>query len=132
MNKEQLCALAQKARETAYAPYTHFTVGAALLCDNGNVYVGCNIENASFSPTVCAERVALFKAVSDGERQFAALAIAGGKAGETADITPCGVCRQALSEFCDAAMPVYLVCADGSIDTVTFGELLPRRFRLEE
>ena len=132
MNTEQLCAVAQKARENAYAPYSHFTVGAALLCDNGNVYTGCNIENASFSPTVCAERVAIFKAVSDGERHFTALAIAGGKMGETADITPCGVCRQVLSEFCEAAMPVYLVCADGNVDTMTLGDLLPRTFVLEK
>lgn len=132
MNKEQLCALAQKTRENAYAPYSRFTVGAALLTANGNVYTGCNIENAAFSPTVCAERVALFKAISDGERTFSALAIAGGKAGETTDITPCGVCRQTLSEFCDPAMPVYLVCANGNIQTVTLGELLPFTFMLEK
>ncbi len=132
MNKEQLCVVAQQARDNAYAPYSQFTVGAALLAENGKVYMGCNIENAAFSPTVCAERVALLKAVSEGERAFAALAIAGGRRGENTDITPCGVCRQALCEFCDPAMPVYLVCADGRIDTVPLGDLLPRGFRLEE
>ena len=132
MNKEQLCAAAQQARENAYAPYSQFTVGAALLTESGKVYTGCNIENAAFSPTVCAERVALFKAVSEGERTFTALAAAGGKIGESTDITPCGVCRQTLSEFCDAAMPVYLVGENGNVDTVTLGELLPRTFRLEE
>lgn len=131
MNKEQLCALAQKARENAYAPYSRFTVGAALLTENGNVYTGCNIENAAFSPTVCAERVALFKAISEGERTFSALAVAGGTTGENTDITPCGVCRQVLAEFCDPAMPVYLVCKDGNIQTVTLGALLPYGFSLE-
>ncbi len=131
MNKEKLCALAQEARKNAYAPYSQFTVGAALLGISGKVYTGCNIENAAFSPTVCAERVALFKAVSEGERAFAALAIAGGKAGETTNITPCGVCRQTLSEFCDATMPVYLLGANGDIHTVTLGDLLPLTFMLE-
>ena len=132
MNKEQLCAVAQQSRDNAYAPYSKFTVGAALLGESGRVYTGCNIENAAFSPTVCAERVALFKAVSEGEGKFTALAIAGGKAGENTDITPCGVCRQVLAEFCDAAMPLYLVCANGEIQTVTLGELLPFGFTLEE
>ena len=131
MDKQQLCVVAQQSRDNAYAPYSQFTVGAALLGESGNVYTGCNIENAAFSPTVCAERVALFKAVSEGERRFTALAVAGGKAGENVDITPCGVCRQTLSEFCDATMPVYLVCADGDIKTVTLGELLPLGFTLE-
>ena len=131
MNKEQLCAMAEQSRAVAYAPYSCFTVGAALLTDSGKVYTGCNIENAAFSPTVCAERVALFKAVSEGERRFTALAIAGGKNGETADITPCGVCRQTLLEFCAADMPIYLVCANGEIQTMTLGELLPFGFQLE-
>ena len=131
MDKQQLCAVAQQSRDNAYAPYSQFTVGAALLGESGNVYMGCNIENAAFSPTVCAERVALFKAVSEGERKFTALAVAGGKAGENVDITPCGVCRQTLAEFCDATMPVYLVCADGKIQSVTLGELLPLGFTME-
>ncbi len=131
MDKQQLCAVAQQSRDNAYAPYSQFTVGAALLGESGNVYTGCNIENAAFSPTVCAERVALFKAVSEGERKFTALAVAGGKVGDTTNITPCGVCRQTLSEFCEATMPVYLVCADGKMKTVTLGELLPLGFALE-
>ncbi len=132
MEKERLCDMAVGMRDSAYAPYSRFTVGAALLCTDGKVYTGCNIENAAFSPTVCAERVALFKAVSEGERVFTALAVAGGKAGEAADITPCGVCRQTLSEFCAPTMPVYLVQGDGTIKTVTLGELLPMHFGLEE
>lgn len=130
MDKQQLCATAQAMRDTAYAPYSKFTVGAALLCESGKVYTGCNIENAAFSPTVCAERVALFKAVSEGERRFTALAVAGGKEAPV-DITPCGVCRQTLAEFGNAQMPIYLVCANGDIKTVTLGELLPMGFVLE-
>lgn len=131
MDKTALCNLAVAMREQAYAPYSGFTVGAALLSASGKVYTGCNIENAAFSPTVCAERVALFKAVSEGEHAFAALAVAGGKANDAADITPCGVCRQVLAEFCDKEMPVYLVQKDGSVKTVTLGELLPLCFGLE-
>lgn len=132
MEQKRLCDAAVRMRDSAYAPYSGFTVGAALLTEDGNIYTGCNIENAAFSPTVCAERVALFKAVSDGKRRFKALAVAGGKAGETADITPCGVCRQVLSEFSKPSMPVYLVQKDGSVKTVTLGELLPFHFSLEE
>ena len=102
MTPEKLVALALEARERAYTPYSGFAVGAALLCADGSVYQGCNIENAAFGPTVCAERVAVFKAVSEGKRDFAAIAVAGGRAGQ--DVTglfpPCGVCRQVLREFC--------------------------------
>ena len=107
-------------------------MGAARLTKEGKVYLGCNIENAAFSPTICAERTALFKAVSEGEREFAAIAVAGGKNGIIEDIfPPCGVCRQALSEFCPADMPVLLVKKDGFAQT-TLGELLPMSFRLKE
>ena len=94
MNPEKLAALAIEAMSHAYVPYSGYKVGAALLCKDGTVYQGCNIENASFSPTVCAERTAFFKAVYDGHRDFAALAVCGGKDGViTGPFPPCGVCR---------------------------------------
>ena len=98
MKYEDLAFEAKKAMENAYSPYSHFSVGAALLCRSGKVYTGCNIENASYTPTVCAERVAFFKALSDGEREFEAIAIAGGANGNvSAETAPCGVCRQVMS-----------------------------------
>ncbi len=130
MTPEKLVALALEARERAYTPYSGFAVGAALLCADGSVYQGCNIENAAFGPTVCAERVAVFKAVSEGKRDFAAIAVAGGRAGQ--DITglfpPCGVCRQVLREFCGLDFPLYLVKENGSYETHSLGELLPFSF----
>ena len=127
---EQLVALALKAREHAYAPYSGFAVGAALLCADGSVYQGCNIENAAFGPTICAERVAVFKAVYDGKRDFAGLAVAGGRAGEavTGLFPPCGVCRQVLREFCGLEFPLYLAKEDGAFETHSLGELLPFSF----
>ncbi len=132
MNVKELCLTAIKAMDAAYAPYSGYRVGAALLTASGRVYTGCNIENASFSATVCAERTALFKAVSEGERDFVMLAVAGGKAGDIADVfPPCGVCRQVLAEFCPPVMPVALVKdADGACETHTLGELLPLAFHL--
>jgi cytidine deaminase len=98
---EKLYQKAQKARENSYSPYSGFSVGAALLTENGRIFTGCNIENMSFSLTICAERTAFFKAISAGEREFAAIAIAGGKSGQTDEICyPCGACRQVMSEFC--------------------------------
>ena len=101
---EGLMNAAKKARGFSYCPYSHFSVGAALLCGDGTVYTGCNIENGAFSPTCCAERTAVFKAVSEGKREFCAIAVCGGKesVNTTALCAPCGVCRQVLSEFCDA------------------------------
>ena len=90
-----------EAREFAYAPYSRFKVGAALLCRDGSVYLGCNIENAAYSPTNCAERTAFFKAVSEGRRDFIRIAIVGGKDAPNATCAPCGVCRQVMAEFCD-------------------------------
>ncbi|MCR5068068.1 MAG: cytidine deaminase [Erysipelotrichaceae bacterium] len=103
MNYEELIRQAMKAREAAYAPYSHWKVGAALLCADGKIYLGCNIENSGFTATICAERTAIFKAVSEGERDFKAIAIVGGseKDGPTGYCAPCGVCRQVMSEFCD-------------------------------
>ena len=102
-NVEFLIQKAFEAQENCYTPYSHFDVGAALLGTNGKIYQGCNIENASFSPTNCAERTAFFKAVSEGQRTFSAIAIVGNKSGEVAKeyCSPCGVCRQVMMEFCD-------------------------------
>ena len=128
MTGSELIELAKDARERAYAPYSGFFVGAAVESADGRVFTGCNIENASFSPTCCAERVAIFKAVSEGVKDFSAIAVVGGKAGESADAPcyPCGVCRQVMAEFCAPDTAVYF--ADGSVMTVE--ELLPRSFDL--
>ena len=128
MDYQELMNKAADAREFAYAPYSHFKVGAALLSKNGRVFTGCNIENASFSPTVCAERTAFFKAVSDGVKEFAAIAIVGGKEGEIApSCAPCGVCRQVMSEFCDQDFVVVLGTPD-NFKTYEFGKILPLSF----
>ena len=129
MTDKELMELAYKARESSYSPYSGISVGAALLCDNGEVFLGANVENAAFSPTVCAERVALFSAVFSGKRAFSAIAIVGGKGGEAPStlFSPCGVCRQALSEFCNGDMRVIMT--DGKALTVkTLSELLPLGF----
>ena len=130
MRPEELMEYAKKAMENAYAPYSDFRVGAALLCEDGTVYTGCNVENAAYSPTLCAERVAVGKAVSEGKREFAALAVCGGKGGVLTDVcTPCGVCRQVLAEFCRKTMPVYVT--DGkTVTAYTLEELLPMGFSL--
>ena len=128
---EKLMEKAKAAMKNAYAPYSGFQVGAALLCADGTVYTGCNIENAAYSVTVCAERVALFKAVSEGKRDFTALAVCGGKGGKIESLcTPCGVCRQALSQFCSADMPVYMPKPGGYAQT-TLEALLPQAFNLD-
>lgn len=129
VNTQALLAMAEEARLASYSPYSGITVGAALLTANGKVYRGANIENASYSPTICAERVAFFKAVSEGERDFVAIAIAGGEAGKPskADFPPCGVCRQVMSEFCSAKFLV--VWGNGEkITEKTLGEILPCGF----
>ena len=129
MTPERLAELAIEAMGHAYAPYSGYQVGAALLCADGTVYQGCNIENASYTPTVCAERNAFFKAVYDGHREFAALAVCGGKDGViTGFFPPCGVCRQVMREFCPDDFPVYLVGAEGNIQTLTLADLLPHSF----
>ncbi len=125
---ERLAEIAKQARQRAYVPYSSFMVGAALLCADGSVYEGCNIENASFTPTCCAERVAIFGAVSEGKRDFEAIAVVGGKQGEKcAPCYPCGVCRQVLSEFCDESFKV-IIASDEGITELTLGELLPHSF----
>lgn len=131
MKPEALMELAKQAMTRAYAPYSGYLVGAALLCADGTVYQGCNVENGAFSPTVCAERVALMKAVYDGYRDFAAIAVCGGKAGViTGPFPPCGVCRQTLSEFVDGDFQVYLTEEQGGVRTFAFRELLPHSFSL--
>lgn len=121
--------LAREAREKAYCPYSGFHVGACLKAQSGAYYLGCNIENAGYSPTICAERTAVFKAVYEGERDFEALAIISDSETNT---TPCGVCRQVLAEFCDAEMPIILANARGDFRVVSLGELLPLAFTKED
>lgn len=128
MTAKELALCALKARANAYAPYSGYKVGAALLAEDDTFFCGCNIENAAYTPTVCAERVALFKAVSDGVGHFKAIAVAGG--GDAVSPTsPCGVCRQALAEFCSAELKVYIVNdCDGNYTETTLGKLLPDAF----
>ena len=131
MKPEELMAQARLAMKNAYAPYSKFLVGAALLGADGKVYTGCNVENAAYSPTMCAERVAVGRAISSGCREFAALAVCGGKNGEIGGFcTPCGVCRQVLQEFCEKDFPVYVTDKTGEIQTYTLSQLLPRGFTL--
>ena len=129
MTPEKLVELAKEAMTRAYAPYSGFQVGAALLCSDGTVYQGCNIENAAYGPTNCAERTAFFKAVYDGHRDFSAIAICGGKGGNiTGAFPPCGVCRQVMREFCEDDFLVYLVDEKG-YEVRTLSQLLPDSFR---
>ena len=132
MNAEKLVELAKEAMMHAYVPYSGFKVGAALLCKDGTVYQGCNIENASYSPTNCAERTAFFKAVYDGKREFEAIAVCGGKDGIiTGSFPPCGVCRQVMREFCDDDFKIHMVNATG-FETRTLAEILPYSFQAKE
>ena len=133
MTPEKLIRMAMEAMEHAYVPYSGYKVGAALLCADGTVYCGCNIENASYSPTNCAERTAFFKAVYDGHRDFVSIAVCGGKDGAiTGAFPPCGVCRQVMREFCRDDFLIYLVGAEGSFETVTLSQLLPYSFSAAE
>ena len=129
MNKKDLFMLAKEAMKNSYAPYSYYNVGAALLCKNGNIYKGSNIENASYSVTNCAERTAIFSAIANGENEFEVICIVGGKNGEITDYAmPCGVCRQVLAEFCDADFKVYVGISEENIKVFTLGELLPYSF----
>ena len=121
MTKQELCQKAVDMLKMAYVPYSHFPVGAALECDDGTVYTGCNIENAGYTPTNCAERTAVFKAVSEGHRKFTRIAVAAATERFTA---PCGVCRQVLQEFAPD-LEVILVNRDGKTLDLTLKELLP-------
>ena len=131
MTNEELILEAKEAREHAYTPYSHFQVGAALVAKSGKIYHGCNIENAAYGPTNCAERTAFFKAVYDGEREFERIAIAGGPEGSPADTlcAPCGVCRQVMAEFCHPdEFLVLLENHQGERKALTLRELLPHGF----
>ena len=129
MSPEKLCELAIEAMSRAYVPYSGYKVGAALLCADGTVYQGCNIENASFTPTVCAERSAFFKAVFDGHREFVAIAVCGGKDGViTGPFPPCGVCRQVMREFCEDDFRILMVGENRTFEEVTLAQLLPYSF----
>jgi len=129
MDNKELVKLAFEAKEKSYSPYSHFQVGAALLAKNGQVYQGCNIESASYTPTNCAERTAFFKAVSEGVTAFEAIAVVGGKRGEKAELCyPCGVCRQVMAEFCDSDFRIIMGAEDGSIHETSLEEILPHRF----
>ena len=124
--KEWLLDLAQEARARSYSPYSNYAVGAALLCADGTVYLGCNIENASFGDTVCAERCAMFKAVYDGKREFTAIAVIG--SGESPAF-PCGICRQVMAEFCEKEFLIITAnCDRTAVSTDTLAELLPHSF----
>ena len=128
MKYDGLLEQAKKAKDNAYVPYSNFRVGAALLCKNGDVYSGCNVENAAYSPTCCAERVAVFKAVSSGNKEFEAIAVTS----DSDDVTyPCGVCRQVLAEFAPE-MDVISSDKDLKSEVLRVNELLPRAFTGKE
>lgn len=137
MNYEELIKTATEMTKRSYVPYSHFHVGAALLDTNGKVWTGCNIENAAYGPSNCAERTAVFKAVSEGARSFEAIAIVGGPEDENGKVQiqdfcpPCGVCRQVLSEFCDREFKIILANGKGEQKVFTLAELLPESFSLK-
>lgn len=128
--KKTLIEAALRARDEAYIPYSGYAVGAAVLTEEGKIYTGCNIENASYGATNCAERTAVFKAVSEGERRFAAIAIAGGKKGDAPDgfAYPCGICRQVLKEFAGERFTVLVAKSPAEFEEYTLEELLPHGF----
>ena len=131
MEKQKLVEMALQARHFSYCPYSGFAVGAALLCEDGTVYTGCNIENAAFTPTNCAERTAFFKAVSEGKRSFAAIAVVGGPSDKEPEdfCAPCGVCRQVMMEFCDPETFQIILAVDAKhYDIYTLKEMLPKGF----
>ncbi|PTM59473.1 cytidine deaminase [Desmospora activa] len=125
MKRDRLIEEAIEARKQAYVPYSNFAVGAAVVAPDGRIFRGCNIENASYSLTNCAERTAVFKAVSAGITSFVAVAVV---ADTTGPVSPCGACRQVLAEFCQAETPVYLTNLYGDIEETSVGELLPGAF----
>ena len=130
MEDRELIQKAKEARKMSYSPYSGFKVGAALLTENDRIYQGCNIENAAYTPTNCAERTAFFKAISQGERNFKAIAIVGGYEGGRMDFcAPCGVCRQVMMEFCNPKRFRIILADDkGNTKSFTLGEMLPMGF----
>ena len=127
---KEMINTALSMRKMSYTPYSHFNVGAALLAANGTIYTGCNIENAGYTSTNCAERTAFFKAVSEGVKEFKAIAIVGGMedATELEYCPPCGVCRQVMSEFCEDDFKIILAKSETEYREFTLAELLPERF----
>ncbi len=133
MKPEKLIELAKEAMTHAYVPYSGYKVGAALLCADGTVYQGCNIENAAYGPTNCAERTAFFKAVYDGHREFVAIAVCGGKDGIiSGSFPPCGVCRQVMREFCSDDFLIYMIAEENQYKAITLAELLPFSFQADK
>ncbi|MBR2448428.1 MAG: cytidine deaminase [Clostridia bacterium] len=129
MNNKDLVKAAFEAMGKAYSPYSHCKVGAALLTRDGKVYTGCNVENASYGATNCAERTAFFKAISEGEREFAKIAIVGGVEGVVTNMfMPCGVCRQVMDEFCDRDFEVLVAKDRENFEVFTLSQLLPLSF----
>jgi len=131
MTRSELISHALQARKQSYSPYSHFQVGAALLSKDGNLYTGCNIENAAYTPGNCAERTAFFKAVSEGVREFSSIAIVGGPEGaDTLDLcAPCGVCRQVMMEFCDPKTFEVILAKDPEhYEIFTLEQILPMGF----
>ena len=126
LDRKKLVEAANEAKKYSYAPYSNFHVGAALYCKDGSIYTGCNIENAAFTPTNCAERTAVFKAVSEGKKEFLAIAVVGDK---EEPLTPCGVCRQVLTEFVDGStFEVIMEDGAGGIKVMKLEELFPASF----
>ena len=135
MNNRELVNLALVARKMSYSPYSGFSVGAALLCKDGSVYSGCNIENSAFSPTNCAERTAFFKAVSEGKREFEKIAVVGGDSSEDIPMNfcpPCGVCRQVMKEFCSPDFEIIVAKNSDDFQILTLAEILPLSFDKRE
>lgn len=128
MDLDTMIQVAKKARENSYSPYSVFKVGCALLAKSGKIYSGCNIENSGIM-AICAERVAFSKAVSEGEREFEAILVVGGK-NELIYTTPCGYCRQFMTEFCSNDFPVYMCYENDKIEKLTLEDLLPHSFEL--
>ena len=132
--KQELIRMALAAREKAYAPYSNFMVGAALRAKDGRIYTGCNVENASFTPTSCAERTALFKAVAEGVTRFTDIAVVGARRGEVNKqvTSPCGVCRQVMQEFCAPSFMIYMGRSDGTYVAESLGAMLPYGFTADK
>ncbi len=132
MTDKELVLKAIDSMKNSYSPYSEFKVGAALLTESGKVFTGCNIENVAFGPTVCAERVAFFKAISEGEKSFSKIAVVGGKDGVISSPTPpCGVCRQVMREFCNDDFEILIVREHENYDKVLLKDLLPQSFKPE-
>ena len=128
---EKLIKKAIEMLNFSYAPYSNFHVGAALLTSEGEIYTGCNIENAAYGPSNCAERTAIFKAVSEGKKEFEAIAVVGGKSGKIENFCPpCGVCRQVLAEFCKKDFEIVLAKSTNEYKIMTLEQLLPESFSL--